>query len=593
MKFTAITCLWVVVESIVLDSFRCDRLKSLASYEDKIFSQNGEDGIVLTLLDIIGPQSRFYVEFGVSDGSECNTRVLRERLDFNGISMDGGFSNPAINLYQEFVTEGNILDLFAKYQVPTDLDVLSIDVDMFDWWILARILRDSNYRPKIIVAETNPTICMNHNRWSPRTDFYAVNSLPLTVTHPTLTNQSVWDLSRYSGANPLAFQRLGGFFGYDMVYCESCGVNCFLVLRSLLPKECRDHFAGNLPLIPTPCFASRNNYPNPGHDVDKLMRPALWLNSKLLKTITSKRYHPSLFLEPTMSTFVYCGSVTHISFSRFVVTWCDFLPPLPNLDRLSSFWVAFSPIFAAYDSLFVLFSSGKFVLASLVCVKILTLLDGITSSSSDVGFVIRRSWSISNTYEPPMPCRSGSRPDLVCKIRSAVLYAQSLCFLRSAELKLQDRIIPSLRLAHELNPADAHINSLLALLAPLFPSSAAPLASNLESLYISLPIDITDEFGDHNRFFINVTWCSNWDDKVTQVCERFDLAVAECEQIEHSIKSRVANALFPGLDEEVALAVIHRTRSLRQRPSKLYEHDEQCLDQYLATHALQKLCSSV
>ena len=75
--------------------------------------------------------------------------------------MDGGFSNKEINLNKEFITEENILNLFAKYNVSKSFDVLSIDVDLFDWWILAKIFRDSNYRPKIIIVETNPTLCLN------------------------------------------------------------------------------------------------------------------------------------------------------------------------------------------------------------------------------------------------------------------------------------------------------------------------------------------------------------------------------------------------------------------------------------------------
>lgn len=61
-----------------------DRLSNLHYFEDRIYSQNGEDGILLSLLDIIGSKSHFYVEFGVGSGIECNTKILRERLNFTG-----------------------------------------------------------------------------------------------------------------------------------------------------------------------------------------------------------------------------------------------------------------------------------------------------------------------------------------------------------------------------------------------------------------------------------------------------------------------------------------------------------------------------
>ena len=49
-------------------------------FEQKIFSQNGEDGITMKLVDTIyssDNENKFYVEFGVEDGKECNTRILR------------------------------------------------------------------------------------------------------------------------------------------------------------------------------------------------------------------------------------------------------------------------------------------------------------------------------------------------------------------------------------------------------------------------------------------------------------------------------------------------------------------------------------
>jgi hypothetical protein len=42
----------------------------------------------------------YYVEFGVEDGSECNTRLLRERYGWSGLLMDGGYHRPEINLHK-------------------------------------------------------------------------------------------------------------------------------------------------------------------------------------------------------------------------------------------------------------------------------------------------------------------------------------------------------------------------------------------------------------------------------------------------------------------------------------------------------------
>eukprot|EP00606_Chrysophyceae_sp_TOSAG23-5_P001431 GSChrysophyteH2.ASY1.ANO1.1383.1 assembled CDS len=271
------------------DDIACTRLRDLSSLEDHVHSQYGEDGVLLGLLDILGTEdgvsSKTYVEFGVEDGVQCNTRVLRELLGWTGLSMDGGYHNPSINLQQEFVTEANILELFQKHQVRSDVDVMSIDVDMFDFWILHRILQSRAYHPRIIVVETNPSLCLANTQdaFTRLMQYKAVNDEAITVTHPSLAhnNQSVWDGTRYAGANPRAFQELAQHYGYDMVHCERCGVNCFLVKRTALPEQCRHEYKGKVPQIPYPCFSTLNaampGGTQIGHPVDPLLRPALSL----------------------------------------------------------------------------------------------------------------------------------------------------------------------------------------------------------------------------------------------------------------------------------------------------------------------------
>ncbi len=67
------------------------------------------------------------LQFGTESGSECNTRLLRER-GWQGLLMDGGYDDAAIGLHEEFITPENINQLFDKYKVPSEFDLLSIDV---------------------------------------------------------------------------------------------------------------------------------------------------------------------------------------------------------------------------------------------------------------------------------------------------------------------------------------------------------------------------------------------------------------------------------------------------------------------------------
>jgi hypothetical protein len=266
----------------------------LQHYEDSIYSQNGEDGVILKLLSSLGTTNKYYVELGVEDGKQCNTRLLRERYDFHGIMIDGGHRNVDLNLFEEFITIQNILEIFQKYNVPHRFDLLSIDLDLFDWWILAKILGSFQYLPRVIVVEVNPTLGLSSQKF--RYQFHEMNKRPLTVTHPITTNQTMWDLTRYSGANPKAFQLLGQQFGYEMVYCESCGVNCFLVQRDLIPSSCLRRDSANstahlpLPHISYPCFSTAANNNQRGHPPDMhLERVPLLIDSHLLTLATTDR----------------------------------------------------------------------------------------------------------------------------------------------------------------------------------------------------------------------------------------------------------------------------------------------------------------
>ena len=183
---------------------------NLAKYEKKFFSQNNEDGITLEIIKRLNINNGYYVEFGTENANECNTRILREQHNWNGLLMDGNHSNDKIGLKKEFITKENIIDLFKKYDVPKNFNLLSIDIDFNDFYVLYEILK--NYSIDIIILEYNA--------------YFLPNEDAIVKYNPN----GGWDgYSNYFGASLLSFQKLLNKFGYNLIYTENRGVNAFFV----------------------------------------------------------------------------------------------------------------------------------------------------------------------------------------------------------------------------------------------------------------------------------------------------------------------------------------------------------------------------
>jgi len=189
-------------------------------FEKKIFSQNGEDGITVKLMELIyngNNDNKFYVEFGVENGTECNTRILRELYNWTGLQMDGSYYNDKINLQKEFITKENIVQLFVKYNVPQNINVLSVDIDFNDFYCLKEIL--ANYKCDIIICEYNATHSYNEDKII----IYDKNGR--------------WDGSNYFGASLLSLDKLAKKYNYSLIYCNANGVNSFFVHNDLIKDK--------------------------------------------------------------------------------------------------------------------------------------------------------------------------------------------------------------------------------------------------------------------------------------------------------------------------------------------------------------------
>mmetsp|Transcript_3476 Transcript_3476/g.5025 ORF Transcript_3476/g.5025 Transcript_3476/m.5025 type:complete len:831 (+) Transcript_3476:383-2875(+) len=211
-------------------------VRGLGDSELKIYSQNGEDGIIIMLFNFFGVTNKLFVEVGTGDGHERNTRVLQSHMGWTGLLLDVGFEDTSINLYKEFVTAENIVEvLIKKYEMSRAPDFFSLDIDFNDFWVLSAALCGSlstsecpsglvpfverDFAPRVVVFELNSKLGF-------------VESLVVPYDPARL-----WDGTSFHGASIKAFNDLARRAGYTLFYCERNGVNCFLVRDDLISRD--------------------------------------------------------------------------------------------------------------------------------------------------------------------------------------------------------------------------------------------------------------------------------------------------------------------------------------------------------------------
>jgi FkbM family methyltransferase len=201
--------------------------QDLRLFERRIFSQNGEDGILQEILRRIGAATNMFVEFGVGDGSQCNCAALVREKGWSGLFIEteqesferlqGNYAAfPNVKLVRAKVASDNIERLFADAAVPVEFDVLSIDIDGNDYWVWKAIV---SWRPRIVVIE------MNAGKPPPQR-WVAVED-----------NDRVWSGTDNFGASLAALRDLGRDKGYRLVGCDSRGVNAFFVRADLATDD--------------------------------------------------------------------------------------------------------------------------------------------------------------------------------------------------------------------------------------------------------------------------------------------------------------------------------------------------------------------
>lgn len=216
----------VVVQSLM--QAKSNRLRSgigsLVDVEFRGFSQWGEDGILDWLVERLPGIPESFIEFGVENYRESNTRLLLWLRNWRGLVIDGSPANIAdirrqeiswrfdLMAIQAFIDRDNINDLLSSGKLGPEIGILSIDIDGNDYWIWKCIHAVS---PIIVVCEYNAVLG--------------------DLRRLTIPYRADFDRSRahysnlYFGASVNALIELGKEKGYSFVGTNSNGCNAFFV----------------------------------------------------------------------------------------------------------------------------------------------------------------------------------------------------------------------------------------------------------------------------------------------------------------------------------------------------------------------------
>ena len=202
--------------------------QAMREVEFKVFSQFGDDGIIQYLIRKvnISPAEQIFIEFGVENYEEANTRFLLLNDNWRGLIIDGNAENihhvqnsgsywrNDLTSLSAFIDRDNVNQLFQAHGFIGDIGLLSIDIDGNDLWVWKAI---DTVSPVIVIVEYN-----------------AVFGPQCAVTIPY---DPVFERARahysnlYWGCSLKALCLVGEEKGYAFVGCNSAGNNAYFIRK--------------------------------------------------------------------------------------------------------------------------------------------------------------------------------------------------------------------------------------------------------------------------------------------------------------------------------------------------------------------------
>jgi len=205
------------------------KYSNIQNSEFKVFSQWGDDGIIQYLINNINISNKIFIEFGVENYLESNTRFLLMNNNWTGLVFDGSKKNidfvRSDNIYwkydliaeQAFITRENINFLIKKAGFIGEIGLLHIDIDGNDYWVWESI---EVIKPDIVIIEYNSVFGIDR---------------AITIPYKANFNRTKEHYSNlYAGSSLLALYDLAKEKGYSFIGTNSSGNNAYFILNEKL-----------------------------------------------------------------------------------------------------------------------------------------------------------------------------------------------------------------------------------------------------------------------------------------------------------------------------------------------------------------------
>jgi hypothetical protein len=230
---TAITNQYLLMNKLMPVS----EMPSLKDVGFSVHSEFEEDGILLYIFSLIGTTNKRVVEICAGDGTQCMAANLIINHGWEGLLFDGdkGSVERGIKFYamnqatfiyppvfiNAWITCDNINQLIADNGFHGEIDMLSLDIDGNDYYIMKAI---SVIKPRVIICETHNVIPSNLPLTIPyKEDFYYKDG-----------NQH----EEFRSVSLLAMKNLLTEKGYRLIGAHKYGFNAIFMLNEIG----RDHF---------------------------------------------------------------------------------------------------------------------------------------------------------------------------------------------------------------------------------------------------------------------------------------------------------------------------------------------------------------